>query len=1093
MKRNFKKGISMLVALAMTLTSASVVFADGELVTSVKYKDGFVTVTGTTENANEAVDIFLLNPGETKVDLGGADTTAEYNETVNFSDVIYSDAAKDFEITFEISNQNDEAAYLLYVKAEDGEEYEKTISLNNIYVAANGSDETGNGSKEKPYATIQKAQTAARAASKDVATNVIIGEGTYAITSALTFTADDSGTAEAPVTYKAAEGAKVVVSGATQIPMDKISPLTDADSAIINRLPASVAKKVVKVDLSEVADAITDYASNWSAGSRIKPMGVYLNDDYQDISRWPNTGYTTIKANDIAGANNREPLEDAGKYAKVIIKDLDYSKISSWQNLDKVFIDGYLRYEWYVDSAKIASVTNGSLYDESNQYLGGKGTIDGAVIQLSSNKTAYGVADGGRVVLKNVLEEIDSPGEWYVDGKTMYYYPPHTLTEADTLEIATLQSDMVSVLGASNFAIEGITFEKNSNSNGFRINNGDNVTIKDCAMKDLGAWGINHSGTTNLTIDGCVMNNLGLGGITTSSGNNTELTSGNAVIKNCHISDIARDYQANSVAAVTVSGCGTTVKNNTFHNMKNSAIRYSGTKHLFKENEIFNAVNDTTDAGAIYSGRSYINYGTKIQNNYLYHIGGRSELQSGNPVAGIYWDDNQSGETAIGNIIVTNSTASGTMGIHIGGGADVVVTDNILVNVSEAEPEDNNDEAKRVGPYAVHANRDSKTAIEDGTYLSSEVFASYMGATNLTFNSNEKDENGNLKYDTNGDGILTSTEINAARGALLVANSGTENWKSAYLTEFDGKVRSMFELLIGKKFQKRNTYKDNFSYRAIDNIKGYMNPYHKTDGILGTGIGATVDGDTSITYAESVEVAKSGFAQTNDYDFRLKDAQGTAAITSATPLSTFGAKANGYEIAAEEKEFDLVFPAKKASVLGTSTYIKWEKVNVADEYNYVVSKNADLSSPIASGVTTDTMVEITGLDADTTYYWSVEAVNLSFNIGGSLGTKTSEFKTATYEFTSPAYDATTQNVTVDYVNAGTAAIEDVNFIAAVKVGGKLMSSAVSVQDVVVSNDGTITIPASTLTNLADEGATLELYIWNKDMTALRGKMLVAIK
>ena len=335
------------------------------------------------------------------------------------------------------------------------------------------------------------------------------------------------------------------MSGATQIPMDKISPLTDADSAIINRLPASVAKKVVKVDLSEVADAITDYASNWSAGSRIKPMGVYLNDDYQDISRWPNTGYTTIKANDIAGANNREPLEDAGKYAKVIIKDLDYSKISSWQNLDKVFIDGYLRYEWFVDSAKIASVTNGSLYDESNQYLGGKGTIDGAVIQLSSNKTAYGVADGGRVVLKNILEEIDSPGEWYVDGKTMYYYPPHTLTSDDTLEIATLSSSMVNISGASNFAIEGITFEKNANAktsnHGVNITNGDNVTIKDCAMKDLGAWGINHSGTTNLTIDGCVMNNLGLGGITTSSGNNTELTSGNAVIKNSHISDIARD------------------------------------------------------------------------------------------------------------------------------------------------------------------------------------------------------------------------------------------------------------------------------------------------------------------------------------------------------------------------------------------------------------------------------------------------------------------------------------------------------------------------------------------------------------------------
>ncbi|MBR5270611.1 MAG: right-handed parallel beta-helix repeat-containing protein, partial [Clostridia bacterium] len=853
MKRNFKKGISMLVALAMTLTSASVVFADGELVTAVKYRDGFVTVTGTTENANEAVDVFLLNPGETKVDLGGADTTAEYNETVNFSDVIYSDAAKDFEITFEISEQNDEAAYLLYVKAENGEEYSKTISLNNIYVAANGSDTTGNGSKAKPYATIQRAQTAARAASKDVATNVIIGEGTYAITSALTFTADDSGTAEAPVTYKAAEGAKVVVSGATQIPMDKISPLTEADSAIINRLPASVAKKVVKVDLSDISDDITGYASKWSATKRLKPMGVYLNDDYQDISRWPNTGYTNIKSADKKGPNNSDETASSTDYASITISGLDYNKTSSWQEKENVFIDGYIGVQWYVESAKMGTITQ-------------SGTD--AKIRIE-HPTTYGVVQGGRVVLKNILEEIDSPGEWYVDGKTMYYYPPHTLTSDDTLEITTLQSTMVTVAGATNIAIEGITFEKNSNVKGsaaVAISSGDNITIKDCAMKDIGGWGITHSNAKNVTIDGCVMNNLGMGGISTSSGDTTNLTSYNTVIKNCHISDVAREYQANSVAAVTISGCGTTVKNNTFHNMKNSAIRYSGTKHLFKENEIFNAVNDTTDAGAIYSGRSYVNYGTKILNNYLYHIGGRSELQSGNPVAGIYWDDNQSGETAIGNIIVTNSTASGTMGIHIGGGADVVVTDNILANVSDAEPTNDSNEAKRVGPYAVHANRDNKTTIENGTYLSSEVFASYLGATNLTFNSNEKDENGNLKYDTDGDGILTSTELNAARGALLVANSGKENWKSAYLTEFDGKVRSMFELLIGKKFQKRNTYKDNFSYRAIDNVRGYMNPYHKTDGILGTGWLAKEDGDKSITYAESVEVAKSGFAQTNDYD-----------------------------------------------------------------------------------------------------------------------------------------------------------------------------------------------------------------------------------
>ena len=1051
----------MLVALAMTLTSASVVFADGELVTSVKYKDGFVTVTGETNSANEAVDIFLLNPGETLATLGTADTTAEYNKTVNFSDVIYSDAAKAFEITFEIKNQKDKAAYLLYVKAEDGEDYSKTVSLNNIYVAVDGDDTNGDGTEKKPFKTIARAQTAARAALKDnpgSPTNVIIGEGTYTITSGLAFTSADNGTAEAPVTYKAAESAKVVVSGATQIPMDKISPLTDADSAIIARLPEAVANKVVKVDLSNIDGKITGYASNWSARGRLKPMGVYLNDDYQDISRWPNTGYVTITAFDKEGPNYSGGTTNSTDYASIIIKDLDSNRINGWSEKDKVFIDGYIGNQWFVESAKMGTISKG--------FIGYANY--GTKIQLP-HATQYGIDVGGRVILKNILEEIDSPGEWYVDEttKTMYYYPPHTLTSEDTLEITTLTQNFVTIDGASNFAIEGITFEKNSNAengNGIEIKNGDNITIKDCTMKDLGAWGIYHTSATNVTIDGCVMNNLGQGGVSTVSGDTTTLTSHNTVIKNCHISDIARDYQANDIAAVRVNGgCGTVVKNNTFHNMKNSAIRYSGSKHLFKENEIFNAVNDANDAGAIYSGRRFAEYGSKVERNYLYWIGGRSyDVSGNNPVAGIFWDDIDSGEAAIGNIFATSSTSTGAAGVTVAGGADMVVEDNIFVNMA-----DTNTTAKAVNAgdrnvkkiFAGEINSSTgKNYDPEKDFFATEAFCSYKDAWKTQFTG-------------------TYAEISKAMRDDYAAN-GTANWKEAYVTdqEIAGRIESMFDSLVKKKYIRRNVYQNNFAYKTADSMAADM----------------TIEGDS--TYKASTTLSKSDFVNVDDYDFRLKSSvnlpEGSKAITEATQLSDFGAQ--DYAIAAEEKEFDLVFPAKKATVLGTSTYIKWEKVNVADEYNYVVSKNADLSSPIASGKTTNTMVEIKGLEADTTYYWSVEAVNLSFNIGGTYAcNEKGEFKTATYEFTNPVYDATTQNVTVDYVNAGTK-IEKVNFIAAVKVGGKLMSSAVSVQDVVVSNNGTITIPASTLTSLADEGAVLELYIWDKGMKSLTGKMLLDI-
>ena len=96
-----------------------------------------------------------------------------------------------------------------------------------IYVAASGSDSAGTGSKTAPFATLGKAQQAARAAraaqkatsSTAAAVIVWMRNGTYytpAAAGGLTLTTADSGASEgAPTIYAGYPGEDVTISGAT--------------------------------------------------------------------------------------------------------------------------------------------------------------------------------------------------------------------------------------------------------------------------------------------------------------------------------------------------------------------------------------------------------------------------------------------------------------------------------------------------------------------------------------------------------------------------------------------------------------------------------------------------------------------------------------------------------------------------------------------------------------------------------------------------------------------------------------------------------------------------------------------------------------
>ncbi|MHB0959337.1 MAG: right-handed parallel beta-helix repeat-containing protein [Pirellulaceae bacterium] len=86
----------------------------------------------------------------------------------------------------------------------------------NLHLVPTGND-THPGTADQPLATLAAAQRAARAAVGKKPVTVWLHAGTYYLPETLRFTAEDSGTAEAPVVYAAAPGEQPVISGGARL------------------------------------------------------------------------------------------------------------------------------------------------------------------------------------------------------------------------------------------------------------------------------------------------------------------------------------------------------------------------------------------------------------------------------------------------------------------------------------------------------------------------------------------------------------------------------------------------------------------------------------------------------------------------------------------------------------------------------------------------------------------------------------------------------------------------------------------------------------------------------------------------------------
>lgn len=292
-----------------------------------------------------------------------------------------------------------------------------------FHVAVIGKD-SNPGTAAAPFATLQRAREAVRGKIKKGLNKDILVEvrgGTYRVTEALTFGPEDSGTEKHSITYAAAPGVKVVLSGGR-----KITGWKKGTNAIWT------------VEIPE------------AKGGKWYFRQLFVNGDRAVRARSPNAGDTAPWWNIRASTIKRDtyPVEDAPITLSVS------GPVKAYRNLGDVELV-------YISNNNNARKFLGAV-DEQAQTL----TFNGPHHwnpKLFGTEWRFSIPiQGLPCYLENAIELLDQPGEWYLERQTgVLSYWPRAGEELATAEVIApvVPKTVLAVRGTSGRRVVNLHFQ----------------------------------------------------------------------------------------------------------------------------------------------------------------------------------------------------------------------------------------------------------------------------------------------------------------------------------------------------------------------------------------------------------------------------------------------------------------------------------------------------------------------------------------------------------------------------------------------------------------------------------------------------------
>ncbi|NOY79949.1 MAG: hypothetical protein GXP31_02980 [Kiritimatiellaeota bacterium] len=506
-----------------------------------------------------------------------------------------------------------------------------------------------------PFASLERARDVIRALKKRTSgamppVTVFVRGGVYALPRTFQLRREDSGRPGAPVLYAAYRDEKPVLSGGRRI--TGFTPYRDG---------------ILKADLR--AQGFPKY--------RFKQL--FFNGKRQHLARYPNFDPTApicggwlFVPGDYVPLTRRKTVETLEQRRTFRVRPRDLHR---WTRPTEGTVMVFPHHNWWNHIVPIAGVD----YERGTVRLGADRGFDA---RLGDRR--FGMKGGDRFYFRGLFEELDAPGEWYLDPRTwtLYFIPPGPMSDA-TVTVPAMNRVLDLQEGVRYVTFRGFTIEC-SDKEAVSMYKTDHCRLEKCVVRNVmeyNSWSaaVRISGTNN-SVTGCDVYSVGSTGIFLGGGDFDTLEAGNNTADNNYIHHTGVFYKAGS--GISCTGVGNRVSHNLIHDTPRQGIRWNGNDHVIEYNHLRHTNTEISDTAAINAcNTSWTKRGTIIQYNYIHDPVGFGWDRTRGWVApyycwGIYLDNITCGVTIRGNIMVR--VVRGGPFIH--GGRDNLIENNIIVD-----------------------------------------------------------------------------------------------------------------------------------------------------------------------------------------------------------------------------------------------------------------------------------------------------------------------------------------------------------------------------------------------------------------------------
>ena len=155
----------------------------------------------------------------------------------------------------------------------------------------------------------------------------------------------------------------------------------------------------------------------------------------------------------------------------------------------------------------------------------------------------------------NVLEELDEPGEWYLDRAAgiLYFWPPAPIRSAEAA-VSLLDKPLIAMNGASYVEFRDLHFEV-TRGDAIVITGGSHDIISHCQIVNIGNRAVTIEGGSDNGVEDSEIRDTGDGGILLEGGDRKTLTPGGHFALRNHIHDFSR-WSRTYTPAILMQGVG---------------------------------------------------------------------------------------------------------------------------------------------------------------------------------------------------------------------------------------------------------------------------------------------------------------------------------------------------------------------------------------------------------------------------------------------------------------------------------------------------------------------------------------------------------